>query len=212
MRLFWTTLQARRCPPAPGPSSQGDPLSFTGGRCLSSRIENQLLLVGHSISFFLFLLLYFLKFQQDSCLSLFYLDAPGHISCPILSRLNGVIAAGIFLRAFPQRPTHLVNGKGEHFYPSCHSAYFIRLARWLSDKESACQCRRFEFDLSVGKVPWRKKWQPTPVFLPGKSHGQRSLAGYSSRVHERGGHDWEAEHTTHSAYFMGAWSGLWICK
>ena len=31
----------------------------------------------------------------------------------------------------------------------------------------------------VGKIPWRKKWQPSPVFLPGESHGQRSLAGYS---------------------------------
>ena len=31
----------------------------------------------------------------------------------------------------------------------------------------------------VGKIPWRRKWHPTPVFLPGKSHGQRSLAGYS---------------------------------
>ena len=33
----------------------------------------------------------------------------------------------------------------------------------------------------VGKVPWRKAWEPTPVFLPGESHGQRSLVGYSSR-------------------------------
>ena len=31
----------------------------------------------------------------------------------------------------------------------------------------------------VGKIPWRRKWQPTPVLLPGKSHGQRSLVGYS---------------------------------
>jgi len=31
----------------------------------------------------------------------------------------------------------------------------------------------------VGKIPWRKKWQPTPAFLPGKSHEQRSLVGYS---------------------------------
>ena len=30
----------------------------------------------------------------------------------------------------------------------------------------------------VGKIPWRRKWQPTPVFLPGESHGQRSLVGY----------------------------------
>ena len=35
------------------------------------------------------------------------------------------------------------------------------------------------FDPWVGKIPWRKKWQPPPVFLPGKSHGQRSLVGYS---------------------------------
>ena len=36
-----------------------------------------------------------------------------------------------------------------------------------------------EFDPWVGKIPWRRKWQPTPVFCPGKSHGQRSLVGYS---------------------------------
>jgi len=35
------------------------------------------------------------------------------------------------------------------------------------------------FDLWDRKIPWRRKWQPTPVFLPGKSHGQRSLVGYS---------------------------------
>ena len=37
------------------------------------------------------------------------------------------------------------------------------------------QCGRLGFDPRVGKIPWRRKWQPTPVFLPGKSHGQRSL-------------------------------------
>ena len=36
------------------------------------------------------------------------------------------------------------------------------------------------FDPWVGKIPWRRNWQPTPVFLPGEFHGQRSLAGYSS--------------------------------
>ena len=41
------------------------------------------------------------------------------------------------------------------------------------------QCRRSEFDPWVGKIPWRKKWQPTSVFLSGKFYGQRSLAGYS---------------------------------
>ena len=35
-----------------------------------------------------------------------------------------------------------------------------------------------------GRFPWRRKWQPIPVFLPGKSHGQRNLAGYSPRDHK----------------------------
>ena len=55
---------------------------------------------------------------------------------------------------------------------------------WLSGKESACQCKRCEFDPWVRKIPWRRKRQPTPVFLPGKFHGQRSLAGYSPQDHK----------------------------
>ena len=53
---------------------------------------------------------------------------------------------------------------------------------WLSGKESACQCRRCKrrrFDPWVGKIPQRRKWKSTPVFLPGESHGQRSLVGHS---------------------------------
>ena len=38
---------------------------------------------------------------------------------------------------------------------------------------------RSRFNPWVGKIPWRRNWQPTPVFLPGESHGQRSLEGYS---------------------------------
>ena len=52
---------------------------------------------------------------------------------------------------------------------------------WLSGKESICQCRRCKFDPSFKGIPWRRKWQPTPVLLPGKSHRQRSLVGYSPR-------------------------------
>ena len=56
------------------------------------------------------------------------------------------------------------------------------LSRWLGGKEPICQCRRHRrrgFDPWVGKIPWRRKQQPTPVFSPGESHEQRSLAGYS---------------------------------
>jgi len=49
------------------------------------------------------------------------------------------------------------------------------------------------FDPWVGKIPWRRKWQPTPVFLLEKPHGQRSLVGYSPCGH-RVGHDLATEH------------------
>ena len=52
----------------------------------------------------------------------------------------------------------------------------------VSGKEPVCQCRRrkrHEFDPWVEKIPWKRTLQPTPVFLPGKSHEQRSLGGYS---------------------------------
>ena len=58
----------------------------------------------------------------------------------------------------------------------------LRLPRWCSGKESACQCRRckrLRLNPWVGKIPWSRKRQPTPVFLAGKFHRQRSLAGYS---------------------------------
>ena len=58
------------------------------------------------------------------------------------------------------------------------------LPRWLSSKESDCQCRsskRKKFNPWVRKTPWNRKWQPTLVFLPEKSHAQRSLTGYSPK-------------------------------
>ena len=57
-----------------------------------------------------------------------------------------------------------------------------RLKRLSSSSSS--QCMGCGFDLWIRTIPWRRKWQPTPVFLPGKSHGQRSLAGYSPRGHK----------------------------
>ena len=51
-------------------------------------------------------------------------------------------------------------------------------------KESTCKCRRPGFDPSVRKIPWRRERLSTPVFLPGKSYGQRSLIGYSPWSHK----------------------------
>ena len=71
---------------------------------------------------------------------------------------------------------------------------------------STCQSRRWRrcrFNPWVGKIPWKRKWQPNPVFLPGESHGQRSLAGYSSR----GRNEWDTteQATEHAPLFW------WLC-
>ena len=52
--------------------------------------------------------------------------------------------------------------------------YNIGVPGGTNGKEPACQCKRakrYRFDPWVGKIPWRKAWQPTPVFFPGESHG-----------------------------------------
>ena len=65
---------------------------------------------------------------------------------------------------------------------------------WLSGKESACQCRRRGFNFWSGKIPWRRKQQPTLVFLPGESHGAWQAKVYGvARV----GHDWVTKYTPH---------------
>ena len=65
-------------------------------------------------------------------------------------------------------------------------SWHTRASQMAQCKESTCQCRRHKrlrFNPWVGKIPWRRVWQPTPVLLPGKSHGQRSLADYTSQDH-----------------------------
>ena len=73
---------------------------------------------------------------------------------------------------------------------SIKSHYDLLWDSLVAQKVKLCpQCRRPGFDPWVGKIPWRRKWQPTPVLLPGESHGQRSLVGYSPRGC-RVGHNW----------------------
>ena len=65
----------------------------------------------------------------------------------------------------------------------------LGLPWWLNSKESAYQCGKHRFSPWVGKILWRRKWQLTPIFLPGKSHRQRSLVGYIAWDCRRMGHD-----------------------
>ena len=66
-----------------------------------------------------------------------------------------------------------------------------------SGKGPACQCRRHKrywFDPWIRKIPWRRHGNPLLLFLPGESHGRRSLAGYKSMGSQRVRHDWVTEH------------------
>ena len=82
------------------------------------------------------------------------------------------------------------------------------IPKWLSGKESACQsrrCRRCTFDPWVRKISWSRNWQPTPICLLGKSHGQRSLVGYSSRGCNELDMSEDARTHTYGARMLHSW-------
>ena len=93
----------------------------------------------------------------------------------------------------------------------CGGMNLYVLPLWLRGKESACQCRRGRFNPWAGKISWRRKWQPTPVFLPGKSNGQRSLVGYSPWGHKRIGHNLVTKQQTYIKGYLEIHScgGCW---
>ena len=102
-------------------------------------------------------------------LSAMLVPALGALRMPLLSKILG----------FPE-------GGGGLFLIGCAGGFpvgaaCVTQAARDSQQEPACQSRRQkrpESDLGVGRIPWRKTWQSTPVLLPGESHGQRSLVGY----------------------------------
>ena len=79
------------------------------------------------------------------------------------------------------------------------------LPSWIRGKKFTCQCKRYGFNPWVGKLPWGRKWKPTPVFLLGKFHGQRSLEGYSPWGLKRVRYDLvtkQWQHTNTHTYFL----------
>ena len=76
----------------------------------------------------------------------------------------------------------------------------------LDGEESTRKCRRCRKIIWVRKIPWSRKWQPTAVFLPGNSHGQRSLEGYSPWGHKRVWHNLRTEqHLMHIVPRASQW-------
>ena len=92
--------------------------------------------------------------------------------CPVLPACFGLCFCSFLFSILTAR-----------WYPFCLARPTHIRNRWLSGKESACQAGNLFLDNCIQKIPWSRKQQPTPVFLPGKSHGQRILAGYSPWGH-----------------------------
>ena len=98
-------------------------------------------------------------------------------------------------------PQHAHNAIREHKSSEIYSRGFPGR---VCGKESACQCRRRRVQ-SLGRE-WRRRWQPTPVSLPGKCREQRSLAGYSPWGDKRVGHNWATRQTVDDS--LGSKRGL----
>ena len=93
----------------------------------------------------------------------------------------------------------LVKSTKKH-YISLQTTFF-RASQVGQQKRIWLPCMRYEFNPWVGKIPWSWKWQPTPVFLPRKFHGQRSLAVHGVTKSQTELSDW----TTISSLFYGEW-------
>ena len=81
---------------------------------------------------------------------------------------------------------------------------------WLPGKKSSCHCRRFKFDPWIRKIPWKRKCPPIPVFLSGKFHGQRNLAGYSSWDYKESETSEQLSPYTHLESWK-CWLSFWQC-
>ena len=85
------------------------------------------------------------------------------------------------------------------------------IKKWKITSEDWQCTRNFTLPLLILTTPWRRKWQPTPVFLPGNSHGQRSLAGYSPQGHKEsdlnGRWSMSVPGRQHSSFLHSSWQG-----
>ena len=117
--------------------------------------------------------------------------ASGEQSCRLWASKQGPAhSASNLLLTKPTDGWAIKEGKGKDVESEGFS-------RWQNGKGPTCQCRIRGFDPWVRKIPWRKAWQPTPVFFPGESHGQRSLAGCSPWGHrESDSTEWLSMHTS----------------
>ena len=128
----------------------------------------------------------------------------------------------IFVGSVTNTPRNTIGTLEFYFLLATHALSYLfelrnpivwafQVAQWL---RICLQCRRCRSDPWVRKIPGRRKWQPTSVFSPGKSHGERSLEGYGPRRHKRVGYHWvtkQQQQSTLSSLEPLDWREEWAC-
>ena len=102
----------------------------------------------------------------------------------------------VFLILLKIRPERIWKDHNKFRHTACQLYSTMHVASLVA---RMVKCGSPRFDPWVGKIPWRRKWQPAPVFLPGESHGWRSVAGYSPWGHK------ETQLSNFSEYVMYWW-------
>ena len=122
-----------------------------------------------------------MRFLRQEYWSGLPLPSPGDRPRTGIEPMSPTLACGFFTTEPPGRSYTL-----SFFLCICAIARASQVVQWLKKEEEeeeerkfTCQCRICESYPWVRKIPWRRKWQATPAFLPGESHGQRSLMGHS---------------------------------
>ena len=112
--------------------------------------------------------------------------------------VHGFLQARILEWVAIPSPEDFPNPEIKPMSPALQADSLLSEPDGASGKEPSCQCRRYKrpgLSPWVGEIPWSRKWQPTPVFLPGESHGQRSLVGYTPWGHKELGTTEATAHT-----------------
>ena len=125
---------------------------------------------------------------------------PGDLPKPGIEPRSPALQANSSPFQPPKKPKNTIVGGLSLFqgiFPSQETNWGLLHCRWIlyqlrywGSLSCIYSCRRQGFSPWLGKIPWRRVWQPTPVFLSGESHGQRSLAGYSPWGCKRIRHNW----------------------
>ena len=116
-----------------------------------------------------------MEFSRQEYWSGLPFPSPGNLPDPAMEPMFPALADRFFTTEPPGKS--ITGTSRTHSLTYCLTLF--RLPWWLRRSSVCLQCCRPRFNPWVGKISWRRKWHPTPIFLPGKSHRRRSLLGYS---------------------------------